>query len=120
MPFSRTLWQIRSCSRAASLDKEEPRERRKAEIRLRRTTEPVEKVCVGPVGGPGEPENKAKTLQKRRIQSLKRGQKQISPQNPTRMGRLTLSGENAGKHQRCKSYFELAIAWPSSLVADNI
>src|SRR5215203_916693 len=30
-------------------------------------TQPVEKVGVGQVGGPGGPENKAKTLQKRRI-----------------------------------------------------
>src|SRR5215207_5078565 len=35
----------------------------------------VEKVGVGPVGGPREPENKAKTLRKRRIQPLNRGQK---------------------------------------------
>src|SRR5215216_6050122 len=37
--------------------------------------QPVEKVGVGPVGGPREPENKAKTLRKRRIQPLNRGQK---------------------------------------------
>src|SRR5215208_3010009 len=35
----------------------------------------VEKVVVGPVGSPRESENKAKTLPKRRIQPLNRGQK---------------------------------------------
>jgi hypothetical protein len=34
---------------------------------LRRTYQPVEKVVVGPVGGPRVPENKAKTLRKWRI-----------------------------------------------------
>jgi hypothetical protein len=42
---------------------------------LRRIPQPVEKVGVGPVGGTREPENKAKTLQKQRIQSLNRGHK---------------------------------------------
>src|SRR5215216_826908 len=42
---------------------------------LPRRPQPVEKVGVGPVGGPREPENKAKTLRKRRIQPLNRGQK---------------------------------------------
>jgi len=36
---------------------------------------PVEKVVVSPVGGSREPENKAKTLRKQRIQPLNRGQK---------------------------------------------
>jgi hypothetical protein len=35
--------------------------------------QPVEKVVVGPVGGSREPENKAKTLRKQRIQPLNRG-----------------------------------------------
>ena len=42
---------------------------------FRRRGQPVEKVVVGQVGSPREPENKAKTLQKRRIQPLNRGQK---------------------------------------------
>src|SRR5215207_9871622 len=46
-----------------------------AQNELRRSPEPVEKVGDSLVGGPGEPENKAKTLQKRRIQPLNRGQK---------------------------------------------
>src|SRR5215204_4805187 len=37
----------------------------------------VEKVGVGPVGGPREPENEVKTLRKRRIQPLNRGQKRV-------------------------------------------
>jgi hypothetical protein len=37
--------------------------------------QPVEKVGVGPVGGPREPENKAKTLQKSRIRPLSRGRR---------------------------------------------
>src|SRR5919107_6173821 len=36
-------------------------------LELRRTPQPVEKVVVGPIGGPREPENKAETLPKRRI-----------------------------------------------------
>jgi hypothetical protein len=36
----------------------------------------VEKVVVGPVGSPREPENKAKTLPKRRIQPLNRGRRE--------------------------------------------
>src|SRR5215207_8676258 len=43
------------------------RERRKAEVQLRGTPQPVEKVVVGPVGSPKEPENKSKTLRKQRI-----------------------------------------------------
>ena len=39
-------------------------------FRLRRILQPVEKVDVGPVGGPREAQNKAKTLQKRRFQPL--------------------------------------------------
>jgi hypothetical protein len=35
------------------------------EAQLPRINEPVEKVVVGPVGGPKEAQNKAKTLQKR-------------------------------------------------------
>jgi hypothetical protein len=34
---------------------------------VRRRLQPVEKVMVGPVGGPREPENEAETLRKRRI-----------------------------------------------------
>jgi hypothetical protein len=38
---------------------------RKAVCGLPRISEPVEKVVVGPVGGPKEARNKAKTLHKR-------------------------------------------------------
>jgi hypothetical protein len=43
---------------------------------VRRISQPVEKVVVDPVGGPGEPENKARTLQERRIQPLVRGRRE--------------------------------------------
>src|SRR5215212_1206812 len=36
--------------------------------------QPVEKVVVGPVGGPKEARNQSKTLQRRRFQRLNRGQ----------------------------------------------
>ncbi len=42
---------------------------------LRRIHQPVEKVVVGPVGGPGEPKNKAETLPKRRIRLPNRAPK---------------------------------------------
>jgi hypothetical protein len=42
---------------------------------LRGRSQPVEKLVVGLVGGPREPEYKAKTLQKRRIWSPARAQK---------------------------------------------
>jgi hypothetical protein len=42
---------------------------------LRVDGQPVEKVGVGPVCGPREPENKSKTLQKRRIRPPNREQK---------------------------------------------
>jgi hypothetical protein len=38
-----------------------------------KTIQAVEKVVVGPVGGPKEAPNKAKTLRKRRFQPLKTG-----------------------------------------------
>jgi hypothetical protein len=37
------------------------------------TSQPVEKVVVGPVGGSKEARNKAKTLRKRRFQPLNQG-----------------------------------------------
>jgi hypothetical protein len=46
-----------------------------SEVQLPLYGQPVEKVLVGPVGGPRKPENKAKTPQKQRIQPLNRGQK---------------------------------------------
>src|SRR5829696_8947972 len=39
---------------------------------VRRRSQPVEKVGVGPVGGPREPENRSETIQKRRIRHLDR------------------------------------------------
>jgi hypothetical protein len=44
----------------------------------------VEKVVVGPVGGPKELENKAKTLRERRFQPLNRGQKRVRRSFSTR------------------------------------
>jgi hypothetical protein len=43
---------------------------------LLRRPQRVEKVVIGPVGGPKELENKAKTLQKRRFQPLNRGRRE--------------------------------------------
>jgi hypothetical protein len=40
-----------------------------------RILQPVEKVVVGPVGSPREPENKSKTLRKRRIRPPNRRNK---------------------------------------------
>src|SRR5215204_2616860 len=42
---------------------------------VRRRGQPVEKVGIGPVGGPREPQNKAETLRKRCIRPLNRRQK---------------------------------------------
>jgi hypothetical protein len=42
---------------------------------VRGRVQPVEKVVVGPVGGPSEPKNKAETLPKRRIRPPNRGPK---------------------------------------------
>src|SRR5215203_1341295 len=42
--------------------------------RVRGRGQPVEKVVVGPVGGPKEARNQPKTLQRRRFQRLNRGQ----------------------------------------------
>src|SRR3712207_5153509 len=50
--------------------------------RIPKTNQPVEKVVVGPVGGPKEARNKAKTLRKRRfqplLQTLKRARRSFS------------------------------------------
>jgi hypothetical protein len=59
--------------------------------------QPVEKVVVGQVGSPREPENKAKTLQKRRIQPLNRGQKGARRSFSTGWGVLRSSGIKEGR-----------------------
>src|SRR5215207_5258840 len=64
------------------------RERRKAEVQLRGTPQPVEKVVVGPVGSPKEPENKSKTLRKQRIRPPNRGHNRARRSFSTRWGIL--------------------------------
>jgi hypothetical protein len=49
-----------------------------------RILQPVEKVVVGPVGSPREPENKSKTLRKRRIRLPNRGHKRARRSFSTR------------------------------------
>jgi hypothetical protein len=49
-----------------------------------KTQQRVEKVVVGPGGGPQELENKAKILQKRRFQPLNRAQKRARRSSSTR------------------------------------
>src|SRR3712207_8218010 len=55
---------------------------------LRRTPQAVEKVVVGPVGGPKDAQNKVKTLQKRRIQPLNQRLKRARRSFSTRWGIL--------------------------------
>jgi hypothetical protein len=60
---------------------------------LPRTHQPVEKVVVGPLGSPREPENKAKTLRKRSVLAPEPGAEESVKEFFNRLGPTTKLGE---------------------------